>query len=526
MKKKVNNIRENLLLELRVLGSDKVPKATKYFARPLSNGYVLFYNVDKDGHAEAIPGTYGEVYDSSYVKGAKNSLNKNDYNLTPQEKEIAEKFVSLGLYSKSERKTLNPEIDFKYRNKRPGTPASEWQSEKDVPETYISYGTNNPQFEFLLVDTEKKEVSLDSTWKENNPRRPGDKPNSQRAGPTYVIPSGNVAFTQKSLSLQKLLSFLKSADPRVTSDFKIISPDDKYKNKTLGQVSSTARNVDLALKPTGTITAYHGTSLKRWEQIQKSGLNPGKSDQVYSDLVKGYSEKNVYLTFDPHDAENYATRAAVWDNSDAVILKVEIPDPAKIIPDEDSFQFFHLDREYTLTQTPRQNRKSVWSDEEFRYVDKFSDPTPGKTITLEKEQHPKRIMQLVRLANRSMTGEYYPKDIDEAPDFGSEWEKDDEFAALMKDISKKLMGFLNRSLKNLEAFAYRGRIPPKFIKKWKTYPRKAYPKSVEQGDSSAYEKTRAGVLKKVKTFDEGVNIKLLRHLIRETILMTSNSYFP
>jgi hypothetical protein len=518
MKKKHVLFREGLLLELRALGSGEIPTAARYFARPLNKGYVIFYNVDDDGRPLAIPGTYGEFYDSTYVKGTKSNLNRRDFDLTPQEKEMAEKFVSLGLYTKSERKVDNPSISFEYRANRPGTAAFNWKSKEDVPDSYVSYGPDNPYYEFLLVDTEKKTVSLDSTWKENNPRRPGDKPGSQRKSPTYVIPSGNVAFTQGSLGLQKLLSFLKSADSRVTSDFKIISPDDKYKNKTLGQVASATRNIDLALKPTGSITAYHGTSLKKWEQIQKSGLNPGKSDQAYSDLVKGYSEKNVYLTFDPHDAENYATRAAVWDNSDAVVLKVEVPDPAKIIPDEDSFQWFHLDREYTLTQTPRRERKSAWSEEEWRYVDKFSDPTPGKTITLQKEQHPKRIMQLVRLANRSMTGEYYAKDIDEAPDFGSEWEKDDEFVALMKDINKKFMGFLNRSLKNLEAFAYRGRIPPKFIKKWKTYPRKAYPSSVEKGDSKAYEKTRADTLKKVKTFDEGINAKLLRLLIRETIL--------
>ena len=141
---------------------------------------------------------------------------------------------------------------------------------------------------------------------------------------------------------------------------------------------------------------------------------------------------------------------------------------------------------------------------------------PGGKVTIEKTQHAKNILNFVRLANRSITGDYYAKDIADAPEAGPEWEQDEEYAALLKDISRKLVGFITRSLTGLETFAYRGRIPPKFIKKWKEYPRKAYPKSVEGGDDEAYEKTRAAVLKKTKTYGESVSS--LKHLIREMLL--------
>lgn len=56
----------------------------------------------------------------------------------------------------------------------------------------------------------------------------------------------------------------------------------------------------------------------------------------YYDLIKGYSEFNVYLTTNVHEAENYATRAAVDDRSKAVVLKVIVRDPTRFVLDEDT----------------------------------------------------------------------------------------------------------------------------------------------------------------------------------------------
>ena len=515
-------IRETLLLELRSTEDSPVPSDSKYFARPTGDGFVIFYGVGSNGSPEAIPGTLGYFYESTYVRGAK-PVSGEEFKLNPEELKKAEDLTAAGLYEKTENvKTSHPDITFKYRKDKPGSQMSSWKSPEDVPKTFTQYYPKKPGFEFLLVDTEKGEVSLDSTWKANNPRRPGGKPGDADRNKTYVIPSGNVSFTQKSVELQKLLSYLSSVDPRVRGDFKIVSPDDKFKGKTLGQVAKSPRATDVVMGTSETITAYHGTSTKRWPEIEKNGLNPGKFEKFYANLVRGYSDKNVYLTLDPHTAENYATRAAVWDGADALILKVEVPDPARIIADEDSFKEFQLDREYTLTQTQRQNKDQKWDSEIYRWVD-VASTEPGGKVTIEKSQHMSNILSLVRLANRSITGSYNTKDIADAPEAGPEWEQDEEYAALMKDISRKLVGFITRSLTGLETFAYRGRIPPKFIKKWKEYPKKAYPKEVEGGDDEAYEKTRAAVLNKTTTY-EGAGS--LRTLIREMLLQEQGSVDP
>lgn len=506
-------IRETLLLELRSTEGSPVPSDSKYFARPIGDGFVIFYGVGSDGSPEAIPGTLGYFYDSTYVRGAK-PVSGQDFELNPEELKKAEDLTAAGLYAKTEnQKTEYPDITFKFRKNKPGAQSSSWQSPEDVPKTYTRYSPKKPGFEFLLVDTEKGEVSLDSTWKANNPRRPGGKPGAADRNRTYVIPSGNVSFAQKGVAFQKLLSYLSSVDPRVREDFKIVSPDDKFKGKTLGQVAKAPRAADVVMGTSGTITAYHGTSTGRWPEIEKSGLNPGKFEKFYADLIRGYSDKNVYLTLDPHTAENYATRAAVWDESDALILKVEVPDPARIVADEDAFRGFQLDREYTLTQTQRKKSQSKWDSDLSRWIDVVSTE-PGGKVTIEKTQNAKNILSIVRLANSSVTGKYYTKDIVDAPEAGPEWEHDEEYAALMKDISRKLVGFITKSLTGLETFAYRGRIPPKFIKKWKEYPRKAFPKGVEVGDAAAYEKTRAAVLKKTKTYE---SVNEIRALIRDIL---------
>jgi hypothetical protein len=505
-------IREAILLELRSTPDSPVPSDSKYFARPVGDGFVLFYSVGSDGHPEAIPGTVGYFYDSTYVRGAK-PVSSDAYALNPEELKKTEELVAAGLYKKTEKVETYPEITFKYRKDKPGSQMSSWKSPEDVPKKSIQYSPLKPAFEFLLVDTEKGEVSLDASWMGSMSRRPGGSPGSPNRNKTYVIPSGDVAFDQKSVALKKLLSYLSSVDPRVKGDFRVVSPDDKFKGQSLSQVAKSPRAADVVMGTTGTITAYHGTSTKRWPEIEKKGLNPGKFEEYYSDLVRGYSEKNIYLTLDPHTAENYATRAAVWDDANALILQVEIPDPSRIVADEDSFRDFDLDREYTLTQTQRQKTSSTWSPEDFRFIDVVSTE-PGGKVTIEKTQHPRNILRLVRLANRSITGTYYDKDIAEAPDAGLEWVQDEEYAALLKDISRKLVGFITKSLTGVETFAYRGRIPPKFVKKWKEYPKKAYPKSVEAGDEEAYEKTRQAVLKKTKTFESA---RSLRSLIREML---------
>jgi len=506
-------IRETvLLMEMRNAPGGPVPADSKYFARPTGDGFVLYYDVGPNGGPQAIPGTIGFNYSGDYIKGAQ-PISGPDYRLTPDEKAKAEELVKLGLYSKSERTTDYPEISFQYRQNRSMTPESMWGDASDVPKTYYSYGPAKQGFDFLLVDTENKLVSLDSSWKGNQPRRPGGKPGTANQDKTYVMPSGDVEFTTNTLSLQKLFKHIMSADHRVTADYKIISPDDKFSGKTIGQVSGEKRATDVALGGTpGRLIVYHGTSTKRWPEIEKKGLVPGKFEVAYSDQIPGYSVKNLYFTMDPHTAENYATRAAVWDKGAALILKVEIPDITRIVPDEDSMGWFELKREYNLKRTEGEDKfGGGWDSEKSRWITVVK-PREGQFIG--KQQHVKTMFSLLRQANQSKA---YGKQENEEPDAGPEWVKDEEYYALLKDVEQGMVGFLTSSLRD-ETFAYRGWIPPKFIKKWKEYPRVAYPKSVDKGfggKGDEYQTTRQDVLKRVKRFDK--NESLVRSLVRSIL---------
>lgn len=504
-------IRETLLLELRNVSGEGPPSSSKYFARPIGDGFVLYYDVGSNGKPQAIPGTIGAFYDSTYVYGAKGSVG-SEFKLTPEQKAKAEELVTLGLYGKSERKTEYPDIEFNSRNKPPGSPSAEWKSIADVPASYISYGLQKPGFDFLLVDTEQKLVSLDSSWQDTNARRGGSTP-TKSSNKSYVMPSGDVAFVNKTVQLQKLFDHIVAVDPRVTADYKIISPDDKFEGKTIGVVAEEPRSADIAVGGTpGKLIVYHGTSTKRWPEIEKKGMLPGKFEEGYVDQIKGYSEKNLYFTMDPHTAENYATRAAIWDKGAALILQVEIPDITKIVPDEDAMGLFNLSREYTLKLTPgeRINYAGKW-DTVTNYYPK--EEYEREDVTISGEQNIKSIFQFLKSANQTKA---YGKTEAEAPEAGPEYVKNDEYYALLKEIEQKMAGFLTKSLRG-ETFAYRGWIPPKFVKKWKEYPRTAYPSAVDKGGGTGteYEDTRQKVLKKVKRFNR--NESVLRSLIRRLL---------
>ena len=466
-----------ILLELRDAGGEGPPGAAKYFARPTGTGHVLYYTVGSGGGPKAIPGTIGYYYQSSEVEGSRRG-GTDTFKLSPEELEQFDRLVDMGLYRKGEAKVEYPDIIFNHRTSdaAKGSLASEWKQVSDVPAIKATYNAIDPSFDFLLVDTENKLVSLDSSWAVRRTRRGGGTPSGGRRGreKSYVMPSGDVAFVGATLSLQKLLKHLMQVDPRVTADFKVVSPDDKFRGKTLGDVIGEKRATDVALGAApGPIVAYHGTSTKRWPAIEKGGMKPGKFETPYSDQIPGYSEGNLYFTTDPQTAENYATRAAIWDKSTPLVLKVEIPDFTRIVPDEDAMGWFNLSRPYTLTDSD------------------------GDTLRGEGEIHMSNAMRIIQQG-------------------GTKMKADSEFTAFRREIEGQINSHLTKSVGS-GLFAYRGPILPKFIRRWKEYPLKAYPKSVDTGVGGRdddYETTRQGVLKKVKRFEEST----LRRLVRMALL--------
>jgi hypothetical protein len=516
-KRKLKFLKEELLLELRNMTGSPIPSASKYYARIVNNGYVLYYNVGENEEPSPIENEASAFYSNISGKKSKfKTLNRPDYELTPAEIRKAEEFVKLGIYDKRESNNKQiKDIMLQYNKKFPGTPGESWSEKSDVPDFSVEYSLKGGYYgEFLLVDTARKIVSTDATWTENQSRRPGGSPGSADSNKTYVMPSGDVAFNENEIALKKLFKHLIKADPRVTPDYKIEAPDDRFEGETIGQVANTKRTSDIAVGSPGKIIAYHGTSTSRWPEIEKKGMIPGKFLKAYSDQIQGYSNKNLYFTMSPHKAENYATRAAIWDDSNALILKVEIPDITRIVPDEDTMGYVNLSREYTLTQSERHSHQYDYST----YTDVVTK-SPGKKINFGKGQNLKDIIQILRSANLSKLGlgPWERKDISEVPDAGLDWVEDDEYKAMLKEVMSKLPELLAKGISKNGTFAYSGKISPKFIKRWKEYPKKAYPKSIETGSGSAdsYEKTRKSVLKKVKKFNEAIVRNLIRTILEQ-----------
>lgn len=186
----------------------------------------------------------------------------------------------------------------------------------------------------IVVDVDKGVIDLGDAVKYNDhkDRRPGADGNKSRS---YVIPHGGVAGNNQ-LTLQKILKALMKHDKRVTSSFTIIG-NPKYEDQTIENLLKTTDPATVISRGGNhePIVMYHGTSAKRWEIVKEKGLRPGNAPEVYSDLVSGFSEFNVYLTTNIDIAENYATRAAVDDKSKAVVVKVLVRDTTKFIVDED-----------------------------------------------------------------------------------------------------------------------------------------------------------------------------------------------
>ena len=108
--------------------------------------------------------------------------------------------------------------------------------------------------------------------------------------------------------------------------------------KTVGQAVQMRDYVQKTFQDKN-LVMWHGTSEARWEIVQNKGLHPGNTGEAYNDLVSGYSEHNVYLAHTPKAAQFYARRQAKKDNSKGIVLKIQVPDPSKIVADDRFAQY-------------------------------------------------------------------------------------------------------------------------------------------------------------------------------------------
>ena len=137
-------------------------------------------------------------------------------------------------------------------------------------------------------------------------------------------------FIANIAEFKQALSSLKKFG--LTDDF-IIKGAPPEIPKTVGQALQMRDYVQKTFKDKD-LVMWHGTSEARWEIIQNKGLRPGHTGEAYVDLVPGYSEHNVYLAHTPKGAQFYAKRQAKKDNSKGIVLRVQVPDPSKIVADD------------------------------------------------------------------------------------------------------------------------------------------------------------------------------------------------
>lgn len=492
-----------LLLELLSFGKDEAVSHDRYFVFRMTGLPYIGYLPEKDGAPDTSDDSNPMVWllPDRRIGDRESRVNVTGKTskMTPDEVERAELLAKLGLLTKSTSKTTYKDIEFKYRGSRQGTPAAQWKSPADVPDEETSYLRKSGVVlgQWALIDTIKKTVDLDISFLEYMTRRPGL--NNREA--TYVIPSGDVSFTENILELQKTLRHILKNDSRVTPEFRILG-DEKYRKDTIGSVIARPRETDVAFGHVKqqTLKAYHGTSSVRWSVIEKKGLIPGRAGDTYVDLVPGYSEKNIYLTLSPRDAENYATRQTLKDGGRAVILEIAVPDLSRLMPDEDSIGQMTLSRTYNIKQTPTlQYARGSW--------DRMLEPRDPKQITQASFGE---VMRMLAVKNSK-----YEDDTE-----SKRFVFDDEYKAMLAEIERQFPVWLKRGLAKAGTFAYRGWIPPQYIRKFMEYKKARYP-----GESKLrfpeYQRIRKEVQQTAKRFDES----LFRHDMRQDPKVTIGGDF-
>jgi hypothetical protein len=185
------------------------------------------------------------------------------------------------------------------------------------------------------------------------------------------ILGGEVSF-KRIVDMQKCLMALVKVKP-ATADYQI-KGDDRVRGMTVQEViDGGAEKYDHRRAFTGkvqSLTLFHGTSMRRAGAVLKTGLRPSQRGSVYSDMINGYSQKNVYLASSAAEAANYATREAVNDGSEAAVLEVTLTPMMvmKLLPDEDTMHWFkYLGEKYRralLAKYPMLSQ--IWSPERVK----------------------------------------------------------------------------------------------------------------------------------------------------------------
>jgi hypothetical protein len=367
------------------------------------------------------------------------------------------------------------------------------------PENQFTGWGREEQDKLIIVDTNKQQIlfELDASPSFSGRRSPASYSlggNERHKTRNVAIPSGDVS-NLKTIEVAKILKLLLKEDPRVNTSYTMVG-DDRYRGKTVGEflgekpVSYTQQAVSGGASPS--LIAYHGTSSKYLGNILKIGLRPGSTPVWYSDLVRGFSEKNIYLTMSPLNAENYATRGAEQDQYfdkkkyQAVVLKIEVPDTAKMSVDEDFWKGITIPIKsgYRIKLNPRQIPGA------FVSYSQDNDIIEGDLRDFWMDEFIQGYNGLM-FPNGEMSASDLYKIFPSALEAGT---NPAVIRALKDHADKIIQNDIKKSLSSsAQTFVYRGTILPKFIKVLKTYPIMRLP-----DDEDLTTENRAEVLEKVR----------------------------
>ena len=277
---------------------------------------------------------------------------------------------------------------------------------------YIKSGLYPTAEQSLMVDHDKKLVDLyHDDWSDHRQRR--RHPSNERKSVT--IPGAGAAFQDKHL-LSKFLRDLVKIDPPI-AEFQLTGSPIEGLVKDYLDTAKVDPVHQTTHQTSGVIRLFHGTSMKRWNTIQKQGLRPGNAPKVYVDLVSGYSEHNIYLACSLLLARNYASRAAVDDRSSAVVLEVTVRDFTKLILDEDNVHWLrHLKYGQKVLDTPGSLQ---YSDYHFSHSEWKKGPEAKKIMALYMTKFPRESLAYkgaIRPKDLRMVESYKPAHMVKDPD--------------------------------------------------------------------------------------------------------------
>lgn len=198
---------------------------------------------------------------------------------------------------------------------------------------------------FIIIDHDTKQLYVDEEDVKYGNRMVGyTSGDDDKKEPYYVTVKSSFSIENPDV-IRKYLAALIKRFPQLASysyvdkinDGEVYAATDVMKRQPPGELGRLAKNTQAFHDQRGPITVFHGTSMERWEEIQKVGYMMAGRGANYIDKIRPHSDRLLYFTLNKDVARRYATRMA--RASKAVVLEITIDDVTKITFDEDNLNY-------------------------------------------------------------------------------------------------------------------------------------------------------------------------------------------